>query len=389
MSRLDRRRVVRRALVVVLAVGSLTPALGLHGQAGEVKATKGTKAAKDAKDPKDAKKEKAPKDSSAPKAKKLPDPPLFRTEAPLEMTFTLNLKQIKKDRNQDAPFRPASLTFTDSAGQKQTVAVQAKTRGIWRLKNCDFPPIRLKVSNKDAKKTILADLDEPKLVTYCRNNDTYESYVLQEAQLYRVYRQLTDASHKVRLIRMSYADSATGKVEATRWSFLIEDPSQVADRLGGGRVKQKGASPEDLDPPSTAVAYTFLYFIANTDVSFNGLHNGEIMALPLGKNIPIAYDFDFSGVINASYSGVDPSLPIKSVRERLFRGYCLHADAYPDAFDLFRAKRPAIEALYADPIGKLIAPGTANSTLKYFAEFYDDIKTPAQAKKKLFADCVK
>jgi hypothetical protein len=377
--------IVRLGLALVASVcTAAVPARGLSAQAAEVKATKGTKTKSDTGK---VKKEKI--DTGAPKAKKLADPPLFKSETPLEMTFTLNVKQIKKDRNADAPWRPASLTFTDSAGQPQTIAVQSKTRGIWRLKNCDFPPIRLKVSNKDAKKTLLADLDEPKLVTYCRNNDTYESYVLQEAQLYRVYRLLTEASHKVRFVKMSYADSATGKVEATRWSFLIEDPSQVAERLGGGRVKQKGATPEDLDPSSTAIAYTFLYFIANTDVSFNGLHNGEIMALPHGTNIPIAYDFDFAGVINASYAGVDPSLPIKSVRERLFRGYCLHKDAYPAAFELFKQKRAAIEALYADPIGKLLPSSAASSSVKYFADFYDDIKTPEQAKRKLLADCIK
>lgn len=331
----------------------------------------------------------APKEQKVPKDKKPPRPRLFRSETPLEMTFTINTKVIRKDRNADAPWRPASLSYKDSAGTLITVPVQARTRGIWRLRNCDFPPIRIKVSNKTANRTLLEDADEPKLVTFCRNSDSYESYVLQEAQLYRIYRQLTDASHQVRLVKMTYADSATGKVEATRWSFFIEDPSQVAARLGGGRVKQKGATAEDLEPQQTAIAYTFLYFIANTDVSFNGLHNGEIIALPDGRNLPIAYDFDFSGVINASYAGVDPSLPIKSVRERLFRGYCLHESAYPAAFDRFRDTRPAIEALYADEIGKLLAPGTVKSHLAFFADFYEAIKTPQQAKKRVLADCLK
>lgn len=329
------------------------------------------------------------KASGEPKEKKPPHPKLFRSEAPLEMTFTINVKQIKKDRNADAPWRPATLTYKDSTGKEIVVPVQAKTRGIWRLKNCDFPPIRIKVSNKTANHTLLEDADEPKLVNVCRNTDSYESYIVQEAQLYRIYRLLTDASHQVRLVKMTYADSATGKVEMTRWSFLIEDPSQVAARLGGGRVRQKGATAEDLEPKQTAIAYAFLYFVANTDVSFNGLHNGEIIAFADGRNIPIAYDFDFSGVINASYAGVDPSLPIKSVRERLFRGYCLHKDAYPEVWELFKGKRPAIEALYTDDVGKLLAPNVVKSHLSFFADFYDAIKTPQVAQKRVLADCVK
>lgn len=344
--------------------------------------------AKPAKD-KAAKEQKDDKEAKDPKDKKIPHPKLFRSETPLEMTFTINVKQIKKDRNAEAPWRPATLTYKDSTGKEVVVPVQAKTRGIWRLKNCEFPPIRIKVSNKTANHTLLEDADEPKLVNVCRNSDTYESYIVQEAQLYRIYRLLTDASHQVRLVKMTYADSATGKVEMTRWSFFIEDPSQVAARLGGGRVKQKGATAEDLEPKTSAIAYAFLYFVANTDVSFNGLHNGEIIAFADGRNIPIAYDFDFSGVINTSYAGVDPSLPIKSVRERLFRGYCAHKDAYPEVWELFKTKRSAIEALYSDEIGKLLAPGIVKSHLGFFSDFYENIKTPQQAQKRVLADCIK
>jgi hypothetical protein len=328
-------------------------------------------------------------DVTAPKPKKVPNPRLFRSEAPLEVTLTLNVRQIKRDKTPEAPWRTASLRYTDADGKAVTVPVRVKTRGIWRLKHCDMPPLRFKVGDKVADGTLFANLDEPKLVTYCRDFDRYEQYVLQEAQLYRIYRLLTDVSHKVRLLKMTYADSATGKVEATRWSFLIEDPAQVAARVGGKIVPRKGATADDLDPAQSALAFTYLYFIANTDVSFSGLHNGEIIAMPDGRNVPVPYDFDFAGVINANYAGVDPSLPIRDVRTRLFRGYCAHAEAYPAAFDLFRAKRADIEALYADSLGTLISPGTVTRTLSYYGEFYDAVRTPEQARRRLLADCVR
>jgi hypothetical protein len=341
--------------------------------------------------------EKAPKTPKTPKldsagnavAKKAPNPRLFRSELPFDVTLTLNMKQIKRDKQQDAPWRTASMSYTDSSGKKVSVPIRAKTRGVWRLKHCDFPPLRLKFGGKTADGTEFANLEEPKLVGYCRNTAQYEQYNLQEAQLYRVYRQLTELSHKVRLLRISYADSATGTVETTRYGFLIEDPAQMAERVGGKILARKGATADDLDPAHTAMAYTFLYFIANTDVSFNGLHNGEIVTLSNGIYAPVGYDFDFSGVINAHYAGTDPSLPIRSVRTRLFRGWCAHEAAYPAVYEIFKAKRPAIEALYADTIGKLIAPGTVKSTLSYFDEFYKDIRTPESAKKALLSDCLK
>jgi hypothetical protein len=358
-------------LLTALVLLATLPAL-VHAQAGA--------GAKDAKVPKDS--------AAPPKEKKPSNTPLFKSETPLEVTLTLNVKQIKKDRGQDAPWRAATLSYVDN-GKTVTIPIRARTRGVWRLRHCDFPPLRLDIKDKDAKGTVFADIDEPKLVTFCRNSALYESYVLQEAQLYRVQRVLTDAAHKVRIVRMTYTDSATGKVEATRHSFIIEDPAQVAVRLGGGVVKQKGASPADLDPPAAAMAFTFLYFIANTDVSFNGLHNGEIIGLNDGRYVPIPYDFDFAGVINAGYAAPDPSLPIKSVSDRLFRGYCEHRDAYQPIFDLFNEKRGAIEALYADSIGKLLSPGTINSHLKYYNAFWDQIKTPENAKRKILSDCLK
>src|SRR5258705_13561551 len=55
--------------------------------------------------PADAKKEKkAPKD---PKPEK-EVPPFFRSEPPLAMTFTTNIKQIRKDKGDEAPWRGAA-----------------------------------------------------------------------------------------------------------------------------------------------------------------------------------------------------------------------------------------------------------------------------------------
>jgi hypothetical protein len=328
-------------------------------------------------------------DAGPPKPKKMPAPPMFASEQPLELTLTTNIKQIKKDKTGEAPWRAATISYAGDGGKTVTVPVRVKTRGVWRLKHCEYPPIRIKVADKAGKGTLLADLDEPKLVTYCRNLDTYEQYVLQEAQLYRINRLVTDVSHRVRLVRLSYADSASGKVEVTRYSFLIEDPAQVARRANGVILDQKGATADDLEPEISALAFTFQYFIGNTDFSYSGLHNGEVIALADGRNLPVSYDFDFAGAIDATYAGVDPSLQVKRVRDRQFRGYCVHEAAYPNAFAQFIAKKDAIYALYRDEIGRLIAPGTAKRTLSYYDDFYKDIATPKDVQRNLFSTCVK
>jgi hypothetical protein len=331
--------------------------------------------------------QRAAADSQVPR--KQPNPRLFRSEEPLTVTLSLNLRQIKRDKSADSPWRDATIRYADANGKLVEVPLRVRTRGVWRLNHCDFPPLRLRFGDKTADGTLFANLERPKLVTYCRNADNYESYVLQEAQLYRILRVLTDASFKVRVLRIAYADSASGKVETTRYSFIIEDPDHLAERLGGKIFDRQGATSGDLMPGPTALMHTYLYFIANTDIDVRTLHNVEIITLPDGQNVPVPYDFDMSGVINAAYAGVDPKLPIKSVRIRLFRGFCAHEPAYATAFDLFRERRAAIEALYTDAVGQLLSPATVRSTLKYFGEFYEDIATPESVRKRLFADCVK
>ena len=369
-------RSMRVAVALLLAVGASAAEAQDTG-----KKPKKPKAAKAAAD--------SLQDAAPPKPKRMPAPPIFTSEAPLELTLTTNIKQIKKDKNADAPWRAGSLSYAGADGKVIAVPVRVKTRGVWRLKHCDFPPIRIKVADKVGKGTILEDLDEPKLVTYCRNLETYEQYVLQEAQLYRINRLVTDISHKVRLLRITYTDSASGKIETTRYSFLIEDPAHVARRVNGAILDRKGATADDLDPDVSALAFTFQYFIGNTDFSYAGLHNGEVIALPDGRNLPVSYDFDFAGAIDATYAGVDPQMAVKRVRDRQFRGYCAHQAAYPNAFELFVAKKDAIYSLYRDDIGKLLSPNKVKSTLGYYDEFYEDIKTPKDAQRKLFATCVK
>jgi len=315
----------------------------------------------------------------------------FRSEAPLTVTLTTNINRIRGDKAENPPWRAATLRYVAAAPDTGTVTVplRVKTRGIWRRKNCEFPPIWLNFNNA-AKKTEFRGLDQVKLTSYCRNNDEYERYVLQELQVNRALRLLTPYSHAVRLVRVTYVDSASGKTETARYAFVQEEPLSLAGRVGGRMLSSTGATPADLDPVQSALVGVFEYFAGNTDFSISALHNIEL----LGPNdgglaVPIARDFDFSGAVNPRYATVDPQLTrIRTVRERLFRGYCAPADAFQKVFALFNAKKQAIYGLYSDPIGRLLPEGTVKETLAYFDEFYKTINDPKAAKSDIIDACL-
>jgi hypothetical protein len=310
----------------------------------------------------------------------------FDSEEPLSVTLALNIKRIRGDKMDEAPWRAATLTYM-SDGKPVEIPIKARTRGIWRLNNCEFPPLRLDLPGKAIKGTIFEGLNKPKLVNYCKNNDRFEQYVLQEFQLYRAYNVLTPASHRARLMRVTYTDSATGKPLTTRYAIMLEEPDMMASRLEGVIMQHQGARKEDLEPASTALAGLFEYFIANTDFSVAFLHNFELVGKPDGTVYPIPFDFDFAGAVNAEYATVDPKLSVRNVRDRLFRGFCAPQEQYDKTFELFKSKRDAIYGLYNDNLGKLLDKRVVSETLKFYDEFYQTIGDPRLAKRRIIDAC--
>jgi hypothetical protein len=112
------------------------------------------------------------------------------------------------------------------------------------------------------------------------------------------------------------------------------------------------------------------------------------VATPEGQILPVAYDFDYAGAVNASYATPDPILRMPSVRQRKFRGYCAIAAEYPKLLPLFHEKKPAIYALYHDEIGRLMDERRVKETLEYFDEFYEMIATPESAQRAFLNQCV-
>lgn len=326
--------------------------------------------------------------SQATPKEKAPTPAFFQSQDPIEVTLTANIGKLRGDKSPEPPWRPATISYRGADGNALTVPLRLRTRGIWRLRMCDFPPLRLNFAGATSKGSIFHELDKPKLVSYCQNADDHEQYVLQEFQLYRIYHLLTPMSHKARLLKLTYADSASGKIRAKRYGFLLEEPNALAARLGGKVMEQKGALPGDLDPFQDALVGVFQYMIGNTDFSINGLHNVELLFREDGSVFPIAYDFDFAGAVNARYAAPDQKLNLPNVRQRLFRGYCADANSYAKVFELFKEKKPEIYSLYSDEIGKLMDRGTVKATLRYFDEFYETINDPRSAKRSIIASCI-
>lgn len=313
-------------------------------------------------------------------------PPLFSEAKPIEFTLIAPFRQLRRDRAVQTEYRPAVISYV-AEGAEVKIPVRVRTRGIWRKKNCEIPPLQFNFTKDSTKKTEFARLDRARFTLHCRDNDDYEQYVLQEYTLYRVQRLLTPFSYDVRLARVAYVDAEKKDTLTTRWAFLSEQDEPFAERVGVKLVLTQGAGPGDLNPYESAFYGVFQYFIGNSDYSIRALHNAVLVFKDL-DHVPVARDFDWSGAVNARYATPNPILPIRSVTERIMRGYCAPPEEYQKVFALFKEKKDAIYGVYRDSLSAAMKPEVVARTLKYFDEFYATINDPKKAQRNIVGACL-
>lgn len=306
---------------------------------------------------------------------------LFRKQDPLEITITTSLAKVIRDRDStDRVLHGAELSYRDSAGAEVKVAIALRTRGHFRrqVRNCDFPPLRVEIARAAAKNTLFEGNRTLKLASSCRpTNDEYEQYILKEAALYRMYSVLTPWSFRTRLAHVTYVDS-TGKAKPVQsWAFFIEDDGDLAQRRSVRKFEDKGAYFDDLEVEKWGYTQLFQYMIGNTDWSVGGLHNIALLKDTTGIVHAVPFDFDWSGAVDARYSFPDKSLPIRTVRERLWRGDCRSAEQLAPSIERFTARRPALDSAYTTI--SALSPTNKDRMRKYFAEFWTLIDDPKKA----------
>jgi hypothetical protein len=79
--------------------------------------------------------------------------PLFAETRPIEITLTAPFGQLRRNRAGASPYRAATLTYTGDSGQV-SIPVRVRTRGIWRRKNCDIPPLMLNATQDSAEAAV-------------------------------------------------------------------------------------------------------------------------------------------------------------------------------------------------------------------------------------------
>lgn len=311
--------------------------------------------------------------------------PLFQTRTPLVLQIQTDMHALLRDRGEKRVEHPGTLHFQDGA-DSGSIKIELRTRGIFRLKQCAFPPIRIDLPAKKLEHTPFAGQDKLKLVTHCLSARSYERNLLREYALYRAFNALTDTSFRVRLAHVTYIDSARTDT-VIRYGFLIESDAALAARVGAEVFEGNNVHDLLTDPEYMTLVAMFQYLIGNTDWSVWGRHN---IALVRATSAPhtifaVPYDYDFSGAVGAPYATPPPQLPIHTVRERYYRGFCRPDTMLQYVLQRFRSAK---DSMYAAVQAVTELPeGDRRGLLGYLKEFYDAIENRGIVQREFVRGC--
>jgi hypothetical protein len=310
---------------------------------------------------------------------------LFEDDSPLQIELSGPMGTLIAGGEQDT-----ELPFRLRVDNHQ-LEIQVKPRGKSRLRVCDFPPLRLNFEGANTTGTPFEGQEKLKLVVRCRKNERSAQDVLEEYAAYRIFELLSAVSYRVRLVHITYNDTDQRIDQKYResYGFLIEPLAQVAARAGGEVSKIPAVSLQRLEARQAALVYVFQYLVGNTDWSFVAPADSEICCHNIhligiqDRQVVVPYDFDLTGLVNASYAFPDPSLRIKSVTSRVYRGFCTGTEVLRGAIETVTSRQAEIlNVISSLPIDSdKASAGRIDYLLKFFKEAGDEDKIIAKFEK--------
>lgn len=327
-------------------------------------------------------------------AQKAPDP-LFRSVDVIPVTITGPITQLVRKRPVEEEL-DASFSFTDADGTAVEAAVKLRARGNYRRQRstCPFPPVRLNFKKGDVKGTVFEKQNKVKLVTHCRpGGRPYFAATHREYLAYEIMNLLADESFRVRMLEITWVDTDKKNKTETHFGFIIEHKDRLGKRIDRKPLEIESTTVAELDPAYTNLTSMFQYFIANTDFSpIAGppdeacCHNAVLMGREGAPILPVPYDFDMSGFVDAPYATPNPRFKLRSVKQRKYRGRCANNPRIPGTIARFNEQRADIEALIAN--NPYLNEREIADTLKFTKAFYDIVNDPAKLERYITGDCI-
>jgi hypothetical protein len=311
---------------------------------------------------------------------------LFQNETPVSMKWKYSDKDMRKQTN-DSTFLDCVLSYKQEDGTWDSLEVQVRARGNWRQENCFLTPVKIEIKKEQRKGTLFEGNKELKMVLPCRNNDQGQDYVLRELMAYKTYEAVSPFHFKTRRVDLEFTDDRGKKEKSYQLeAFFIEDTKEVAERCNAKRLK-RNVHPQQQDDFACTQNDFFQFMIGNTDYSVAYQHNEKLLFVENMKAIPVPYDFDMCGLVNANYAVVSQiqgeTLTIDKVTDRLYRGFKRPPGVYQQVRDYYLSNKGAILAKTEELKPEFRDEKQYEEARSYILEYFDILEDSAKFKNKI------
>ncbi len=214
----------------------------------------------------------------------------------------------------------------------EVLDLEVAVRGKFRRKTCAMPPLKLRFKKAGLRAAGLNTHNDFKLVTHCTNDEAGQDALLREQLVYELYRTVNnEASFRTQLLTITYVNTADGST-TTSYAILIEDVDEMKNRLEAKACNDCYNMPLSNVANAETVAL-FQFMIGNIDYSTRMVRNLKMITEADGQNVFVPYDFDYTGLVNASYAKGMSHLNQNRVTDRILIWEFADAPNFDDAAD--------------------------------------------------------
>ena len=263
-------------------------------------------------------------------------------ESSLDLYLRMDWKAIEKNKKEKV-YREATFNLVSDHGDSIILPAKVKTRGNMRLELCSMPPLKIKLEKTALTAKGFSDMNEFDVVQPCHESKEYEQYLLREYLAYKLWELVSPYAFKVQLVQLHYPDPSGRDEHTVAFGFLIENIEEFVERTGGRRNKTPVISRNAVDRDPLLRMFLFEFMIGNTDWNIQNRHNLEFAVIP-GHTflVPVPYDFDYSGLVNAPYAAHPESLELTAITSRYYQGWCYSEEDVQKTLEMFRLRKDSI-----------------------------------------------
>jgi hypothetical protein len=318
----------------------------------------------------------------------VPAEDFYAEERPVVVRLESDFTHLSLNREKEE-YQPAVLHVQFSDEVAMRCEVRIRPRGKSRLKYCTTPPLKIDFTESGLQATSLRQLEKVKLVTRCREDYWFETYVLKEFLVYKMHNQITPLSYRARLAKILFVDTGNNGNQWENFGFILEETDAVGRREGLDEVEEPTHMVSKLNPDHALQLSMFQYMVGNTDWHLSIGHNLKYYKDPESEAKQlwaIPYDFDLTGMVKAVYAAPRGDLNQKNVKDRKFIGNKPTEDRLQKTILHFQNQKENLYRVVEE--FEYLKSKDKKAMIKYLDDFFEILEDPEKIRQCFIEECI-